>query len=79
MAGRKESLRCPQLLLLLLTLPVLGCAVLGAAAWAAISVHAAPSLFYYFFYTIPLFHPLGAGRCGCEYHLLHCHLPAGRD
>uniref|UniRef100_A0A8C3TY55 peptidylprolyl isomerase n=1 Tax=Catharus ustulatus TaxID=91951 RepID=A0A8C3TY55_CATUS len=32
-----------------------------------------------FFYFIPLFHPLGAGRCGCEYHLLHCHLPAGRN
>lgn len=33
----------------------------------------------FFLNFIPLFHPLGAGRCGCEYHLLHCHLPAGRN
>lgn len=62
MAGRKESLRCPLLLCLALRVP--GCAAPGAAAWAAISVHAARSLFYYFFYFIPLFHPLGAGGVG---------------
>lgn len=51
MAGRKESLRCPLRLCLALRVP--GCAAPGAAAWAAISVHAARSLFYYFFILFP--------------------------
>lgn len=63
MAGRKESLRCPELLRL--ALPVPGCAAPGAAAWAAISVHAARSLFYYFFKILfPCSTPSALGGVG---------------
>lgn len=62
MAGRKESLRCLELLCLVL--PVPGCAVPGAAAWAGISVHAAHSLFYYFFILFSCSTPSALGGVG---------------
>jgi len=46
------------------------------------SLCAAPSLFSSDFFIplrIPPLRPLGAGRCGCEYHLLRCLLPDGRN
>lgn len=62
MAGRKALLRCLELLCL--ALPVPGCAAPGAAAWAAISVHAAHSLFYYFFILFPCATPSALGGVG---------------